>query len=98
MKTKLCIRAVLLSVVVIGSGAAFSQSNGPVSRSQVKAELQQLEEAGYNPARSEDPEYPADIQAAEARVMLRKLAPRAVAGNSEGGMTRAPTLSTGHAP
>jgi hypothetical protein len=34
----------------------------------VRAELIQIEKAGYNPARGEDPSYPADIQAAEAKV------------------------------
>lgn len=48
--------------------AAFSQSEGGLTRAQVQAELQQLEQAGYNPARGEDTTYPADIQAAEARI------------------------------
>ncbi|WP_180735163.1 DUF4148 domain-containing protein [Paraburkholderia sp. PGU19] len=48
--------------------AAFSQTDGTVTRAQVRAELQQLEQAGYDPAKGEDPTYPADIQAAEARV------------------------------
>lgn len=50
--------------------ASFAQStdNGPVPRDQVKQELIQLEQAGYNPATHDDPYYPNDIQAAEARV------------------------------
>lgn len=50
--------------------ASFAQSsnNGPVTRDQVKQELIQLEQAGYNPATHDDPYYPNDIQAAEARV------------------------------
>ena len=46
--------------------AAFSQTDGTVTRAQVRAELQQLEQAGYDPAKGENPNYPADIQAAEA--------------------------------
>jgi hypothetical protein len=39
-----------------------------ISRRLLRAELVQLEKAGYNPARGEDPNYPADLQAAEAKV------------------------------
>jgi hypothetical protein len=39
-----------------------------LTRAQVRAELVQLETAGYNTAHGEDPYYPADIQAAEAKV------------------------------
>jgi hypothetical protein len=42
-----------------------STSNAPVTRAEVRAELVQLEHAGYKPSRTQ---YPADIQAAEARV------------------------------
>jgi Domain of unknown function (DUF4148) len=47
---------------------AFSQTDATATRAQVRAELQQLEQAGYDPAKGENPNYPADIQAAEARV------------------------------
>lgn len=54
--------ATLLAVPV----AAYSQTQqGPT---QVRAELQQLEQAGYNSAKGEDPRYPADVQAAEGRI------------------------------
>ncbi|HTI17423.1 MAG TPA: DUF4148 domain-containing protein [Trinickia sp.] len=43
------------------------QSNQPLTRAQVEADLARLEQAGYRPA-GQDPHYPADIQAAEARV------------------------------
>jgi type II secretory pathway pseudopilin PulG len=48
--------------------AAFSQTDATATRAQVRAELQQLKQAGYDPAKGENPNYPADIQAAEARV------------------------------
>jgi hypothetical protein len=46
---------------------SFAQSSQPLSRAQVKAELVQLQKAGYNPA-LDYAQYPANIQAAEARV------------------------------
>jgi len=51
--------------------ASFAQStdnNGPKTRAEVKQELIQVEQAGYNPALANDPYYPNDIQAAEQRV------------------------------
>ena len=50
--------------------AAFAQTsdNGPVTRAQVRQDLIRVEQAGYNPANANDPYYPSDIQAAEARV------------------------------
>ncbi|SAK51381.1 membrane protein [Caballeronia temeraria] len=47
---------------------AFSQTDATLTRAQVRTELQQLEQAGYQPGRGEDVNYPTDIQAAEARV------------------------------
>ena len=65
---KSLIQAVALAAALIVPVASFAQSNGPVTRAQVRAELVQIEKAGYNPARGGDPYYPADIQAAEAKV------------------------------
>lgn len=65
---KSLIQAVVISAALAAPVAVFAQATQPVTRAQVHTELVQLEKAGYNPARSEDPYYPADIQAAEARV------------------------------
>lgn len=49
--------------------AAFAQSDtAPRTRAEVRAELQQIEQAGYNPAAGKDRNYPQDIQAAERRL------------------------------
>lgn len=47
--------------------SASSQTDATATRSQVQAELRQLEQAGYRPS-GEDPNYPVNVQAAEARV------------------------------
>jgi hypothetical protein len=52
--------------------AAFAQSNQPVTRAQVRAELVQLEQAGYRPSLGFDPYYPEDIQAAESKVAAQR--------------------------
>jgi type IV secretory pathway VirB9-like protein len=39
-----------------------------LTRAEVRAQLIQLEKAGYNPATANDTNYPQDLQAAERRV------------------------------
>lgn len=65
---KSLVQALVLATALAAPIASFAQSNLPVTRAQVRAELAQLVKAGYNPARGTDPYYPDDIQAAEARV------------------------------
>jgi hypothetical protein len=67
MKT---IAKVLVSFAIVASPAlAFAQSqNAPLTRAQVKAELAELQRAGYSTASGDDANYPQDIQAAEAKV------------------------------
>ncbi|REG51907.1 uncharacterized protein DUF4148 [Paraburkholderia sp. BL6669N2] len=91
---KSLIQAVVVAAVLAAPAAVFAQSNSPVTRAQVRAELLELEQAGYNPGRGEDPNYPADIQAAEGRVAARHAASGfggAAGGSSEAG--RAPVPS-----
>lgn len=65
---KSLIQAVVIAAAVVIPVASFAQSNAPVTRAQVRAELVQLEQAGYRPAAGEDPSYPASIQAAQAKI------------------------------
>ncbi|BAX61654.1 DUF4148 domain-containing protein [Burkholderia stabilis] len=62
---KSLVTAVVAAVALSASFGAFAQST--VTRAQVRDELVQLEAAGYKPSQS-SPYYPADIQAAQARV------------------------------
>ncbi|QSN63156.1 DUF4148 domain-containing protein [Caballeronia sp. M1242] len=80
------IAKVVLSVAAFVAPAfAFAQAQtGPVTRAQVKAELVQLERAGFSPATGENATYPADIQAAEAKVAARN-AQEAYGGMHSGG-------------
>jgi uncharacterized membrane protein len=65
---KSLIKAVAVALVLAAPVASFAQSNGPLTRAEVRAQLVQVEQAGYRPAIGQDLNYPADIQAAEARV------------------------------
>jgi hypothetical protein len=59
----------LIAAASIGAPAlAFAQSNGPLTRAEVHADLVSVEQAGYNPSSGNDINYPADIQAAEAKI------------------------------
>ncbi|SAL35841.1 purine nucleoside phosphorylase [Caballeronia sordidicola] len=67
-------KSLIPAVVIVSALAAptfafaqTSDNNGPVTRAEVKAQLVQLEKAGYNPA-GDQINYPANIQAAQARV------------------------------
>jgi hypothetical protein len=67
-------KSLIPAVVIVSALAAptfaFAQSNdnnGPLTRAEVKAQLVQLEKAGYNPA-GDQVNYPQNIQAAQARV------------------------------
>ncbi|MCG7404878.1 MULTISPECIES: DUF4148 domain-containing protein [Caballeronia] len=68
------IAKIVVSVAVVAAPTfVFAQSqNAPLTREQVKAELVQLEQAGYSPATGEQANYPSDIQAAEAKVAARR--------------------------
>jgi len=93
------IRAVLLSCALSAPIAAFAQTaGGPVTRADVRADLVRVEQAGYRPI-SNDPNYPEDIQAAEAKVAAQQshsVAARPVAAfaqASASGPTRADVVA-----
>ncbi|SOE61855.1 protein of unknown function [Burkholderia sp. D7] len=72
--------AIAASVLAIPVVSFAQQSNAPVTRAQVRAELIQIEQAGYNPG-GHDPNYPRDIQAAQARVVAAQAQAQAQTGS-----------------
>ncbi|WP_233808590.1 DUF4148 domain-containing protein [Paraburkholderia sp. HP33-1] len=83
---KSLVQAIVIAATLAAPVAVFAQSNQPLTRAQVREELAQIEKAGYNPARSNPNEYPANIQAAEARVAAQNSAVGGVTnGSSEQG-------------
>ena len=100
MKTLVCL--VLASGALAGPVVSFAQSTEPVTRAQVRAELIRLEEAGYHPGDGDQTTYPAQIQAAEAKIAAQdsqQVANAAVGGTTMNGTSAAgssshlPTLS-----
>jgi hypothetical protein len=59
--------AILAVGLLAGPVASYAQTNDPVTRAQVRADLISVEQAGYSPSAGEDVHYPADIQAADAK-------------------------------
>lgn len=88
--------AYLLTAAALASPlAAFAQTNSPLTRAEVRADLVRVEQAGYNPSAGEDANYPADIQAAEAKIASsdnQRLTDDAVGGAMMNG-----TSAVGHA-
>jgi hypothetical protein len=64
-------RATALLAALFAMGAPLASqaqtTNAPVTRAEVNADLQRVEQAGYNP-HANTQNYPADIQAAENRL------------------------------
>ncbi|HKT96333.1 MAG TPA: DUF4148 domain-containing protein [Paraburkholderia sp.] len=79
---KSLIQAVAVAVAIVAPVASFAQTNAPVTRAQVRAELAQLEKAGYSPASGDDAHYPDDLLAAEVKVAAQNSAVGGIANGS----------------
>jgi Domain of unknown function (DUF4148) len=66
--SKILVGLVVAAAAIGAPALSFAQSNGPLTREQVRADLVRVEQAGYDPSRGNDIHYPDDIQAAEAKV------------------------------
>lgn len=88
------LKAITLALAVAVPVVSYSQpSNQPLTRAQVRAQLREIERAGYDPARAKDPSYPSDIQAAEARLAAQHAATTPATGF---GGTRGTDAASGH--
>lgn len=68
---KTLIYAVVAASVIGAPAMSFAQTTSPLTRAQVREELIQLEQAGYRVPVGNDPYYPDNIQAAQARVAAK---------------------------
>ncbi|MGF6267111.1 hypothetical protein OKW49_008105 [Paraburkholderia youngii] len=85
---KSVIQTVVIATTLAAPVAVFAQANQPVTRAQVRADLVQLENAGYHPDDGEDTTYPEKIQAAETKVAAQNAATGvggSVSGSSDAG-------------
>jgi hypothetical protein len=94
---KAFVPAVVLASALAAPVVSFAQqSNAPVTRAEVRAELVQLEKAGYQPGRANDLRYPEDLQAAEARVAAQDSASSSVGGMVDGSSASAAPATAAH--
>jgi len=77
------IKSLIVAAVVAVPVVSFAQSAEPLTRAQVRAELVQLQQAGYNPAADYN-DYPKHIEAAEAKVSAQNAAASAFGGVANG--------------
>ncbi|WP_244815331.1 DUF4148 domain-containing protein [Caballeronia sp. Lep1P3] len=85
---KSIVPAIVIASALAVPALAQASDNGALTRAEVKAQLVQLERAGYNPA-SDHTTYPANIQAAQARLD----ASQGVAATSFGGVSEGASAS-----
>lgn len=79
---KALVSAIFVSCALAAPVCAFAQSSdGPVTRAEVRADLQRVEQAGYRPGGSEI-NYPNDIQHAEAIVAQENTTSNAAMGGT----------------
>ncbi|BAN23973.1 DUF4148 domain-containing protein [Caballeronia insecticola] len=92
---KSIVPAIAIAAVLAVPGFAQAREDGPVTRAQVRADLVQLERAGYKPT-ADQATYPVDIQAAEARVHAQQgVAESSFGGASEGASAAGQAASSG---
>jgi hypothetical protein len=89
--------AVALAAVLLVPVVAFAQTTPALTRDQVRAELRQIEQAGYDPAANHDSRYPADLQVAEATVAARDNAVQGSAAGMSYGTSTSGSSETGTA-
>lgn len=65
------VSAVVIASTIAAPALVFAQDNTQVTRAAVKMDLQQMEQAGYNPV-ADRTTYPDHAQAAEQRIEMER--------------------------
>jgi hypothetical protein len=90
-----CLANLAISVAAVAAPAlAFAQSTEGLTRAQVRADLVRVEQAGYRVSLGNDPHYPEDIEAAEAKIAAADA--RDVTTSAYGGTPESGTSAAGH--
>jgi hypothetical protein len=77
--------ATIITTVFLLPAVALAQSSDTLTREQVRAELVQLERAGYNPSSNCTGDCPGSLRRAEAIIMREQAAARAAYGSGSSG-------------
>jgi hypothetical protein len=95
---KTLVRVLVAACAIASPVLSFAQANDqPLTRAQVRADLVRWEQAGYRPGTGDEPNYPEQIQAVEAKVaaMERASGGVAVGGAPETGASQSGAPSAG---
>ena len=84
-KMNLSIKAAFVIAIAVVPALAFAQSSGPLTRGQVRAQLVQLENAGYNPLGNCSGNCPGSLRQAEAVIAQREASANAAYGPASNG-------------
>jgi hypothetical protein len=87
--SKIIVGLAIAASAIAAPALSFAQSNAPLTRADVTADLVRFQQAGYNPSTAgKDPYYPANIQAAQAKIAApneQQVANQAVGGAQQNG-------------
>jgi hypothetical protein len=86
---KRTIQAALAAAVLSIPLFASAQTSDGLTRAQVRAELVQLAQVGYHPSRGNNLYYPADVEAAVARLQATRPAAASGFGSGADGSSQA---------
>ncbi|NRO97556.1 DUF4148 domain-containing protein [Paraburkholderia sp. NMBU_R16] len=79
---KALIKAAAVALALTAPALSFAQSNNqPLTRAEVRADLERAMKAGYNP--SDRMHYPENIQAAQARIAAENASRQAAAAQDD---------------
>jgi hypothetical protein len=87
------VQSLIVAALVAVPVVSFAQAQQPLTRAEVRAELVQLQKAGYNAA-GDEAHYPSNLEAAQARIN----AEGGSAAAAYGGVAKGSSASGSHAP
>jgi hypothetical protein len=81
------LKVLAVAALIAAPALSFAQTSHELTRAEVRAELVQLQQAGYNPA-TDNTQYPKNIEAALARVQANQAKAAAAYGGADGGTSK----------
>ncbi|MDN7182275.1 DUF4148 domain-containing protein [Caballeronia sp. SEWSISQ10-4 2] len=69
---KSSITSFAIAFILVAPAASFAQASEPVTRTEVREQIVQIEKAGYTPGATDAYAYPENIMEVEARIAAQK--------------------------
>lgn len=91
---KSSITSFAIAFILVAPVASFAQASEPVTRTEVREQIAQIEKAGYTPGATDAYAYPENIMEVEARIAAQKDTAR----NSDSGTVVKGTSESGNPP